>query len=154
MAARLAICSHLKRLLTRWWRRVSNVCHADPVVVTVILWPAAITRRRTVRWAGGGGLQEFDCMKRGAAWLLQETLLTAFCSHFYSWCGGWDRKFLMIKALKEAPLYRPTPHRAFCSADHSVSYPPFVLFLRKKKKLFVPKPWQPQASFIGSSYSE
>lgn len=149
MAARLAICSHLKRLLTHWWRRVSNVCHVDPAVVTVILWPAAIVRRRRVRGRGGSTAwkeEQPDSCRRHCS--------LRFRSHFYSWCGGWDRNFLMTKAQKEAPLYLPTPHRAFCSADHSVSFPPFVIFLRKKKRLFVPKSWQPQASFIGSSYSE
>lgn len=47
-----------------------------------------------------------------------------FCSHFYSSCGGWDLKFLMTKAQKEAPLYHPTPQR--CTGLFVLQLTPFL----------------------------
>lgn len=150
MAARLAICSHLERLLTHWWRRVSNVCHADPAVDIVILCPAAVGRGRRRRVRRGRGIrssiawkeEQPDSCRKHCSLRFPHILLPLLLLVW--WLGS---KIFDDKSTKgSSPLssHSPALHRAFCSTAHSVSSPPFVIFLRKQKKLFVPKPWHPQ----------
>lgn len=84
-------------------------------------------------------------MKRGAARLLQETLLTAFPPRFAPTftprvVAGIEN-FLMTKAQKEAPLYRPSPQR--CTGLFVLQLtpflPPFRHFSPKEEKALCTK---------------
>lgn len=145
MAARLAICSYLERLLTHWWRRVSNVCHADPAVVIVILCPAAVGRGKRRRVRRGRGCrssiawkeEQPDSCRKHCSLRFPHVLLTLLLLMWWLGSKTFDDK--STKGSSPLSSHSPALHRAFCSTAHSVSSPPFRHFSPKEENALCTK---------------